>query len=104
MHGEVLGGILPAIENRKGTLEMNDPRGSVWRKWDLHVHTPASFHWKGGKRFSGMTAAEKEAALDEMVQKFNQSDVASFAIMDYWTFDGYWALRDYLVCKGEDVR
>jgi ABC-type lipoprotein export system ATPase subunit len=21
---------------------MNDPRGSVWRKWDLHVHTPAS--------------------------------------------------------------
>ena len=24
---------------------MNDPRGSIWRKWDLHVHTPASiFH------------------------------------------------------------
>jgi ABC-type lipoprotein export system ATPase subunit/uncharacterized small protein (DUF1192 family)/acyl-coenzyme A thioesterase PaaI-like protein len=21
---------------------MNDPRGSLWRKWDLHVHTPAS--------------------------------------------------------------
>jgi hypothetical protein len=21
---------------------MNDPRGSNWRKWDLHVHTPAS--------------------------------------------------------------
>jgi hypothetical protein len=21
---------------------MNDPRGSTWRKWDLHVHTPAS--------------------------------------------------------------
>ena len=21
---------------------MNDPRGSIWRKWDLHVHTPAS--------------------------------------------------------------
>lgn len=21
---------------------MNDPRGSVWRKWDLHVHTPDS--------------------------------------------------------------
>src|ERR1019366_9032504 len=21
---------------------MNDPRGSVWRKWDLHVHTPES--------------------------------------------------------------
>ncbi len=21
---------------------MNDPRGSMWRKWDLHVHTPES--------------------------------------------------------------
>lgn len=21
---------------------MNDPRGSLWRKWDLHVHTPDS--------------------------------------------------------------
>ncbi len=28
---------------------MNDPAGSKWRKWDLHVHTPASlFHnYKG---------------------------------------------------------
>jgi len=23
---------------------MNDPRGSIWRKWDLHVHTPCSLH------------------------------------------------------------
>lgn len=22
-------------------------RGSEWRQWDLHIHTPASFHWKG---------------------------------------------------------
>ena len=21
---------------------MNNPRGSIWRKWDLHLHTPAS--------------------------------------------------------------
>jgi hypothetical protein len=21
---------------------MNHPKGSMWRKWDLHVHTPAS--------------------------------------------------------------
>jgi ABC-type lipoprotein export system ATPase subunit len=28
---------------------MNDPRGSIWRKWDLHVHTPASLvhHYEG---------------------------------------------------------
>jgi hypothetical protein len=28
---------------------MNDPRGSTWRKWDLHVHTPESLiHHYGG--------------------------------------------------------
>ena len=23
---------------------MNDPRGSIWRKWDLHIHTPDSIY------------------------------------------------------------
>jgi DNA repair protein SbcC/Rad50 len=80
---------------------MNDPRGSVWRKWDLHIHTPASFHWRGGKRFSEMTVAESEAALDEIVQKMSQTDVASFGIMDYWTFEGYWTLREHLESKAQ---
>src|ERR1035437_4983060 len=80
---------------------MNNPRGSIWRKWDLHIRTPASFHWNGGKRFCEMTEAEKEAALDEIVQKVKQSDIVAFGVMDYWTFDGYWALRDHIVSKGE---
>jgi ABC-type lipoprotein export system ATPase subunit len=82
---------------------MNDPRGSVWRKWDLHIHTPASFHWKGGKRFREMTDTEKAAVLDEIVQRVRQTDVAAFGIMDYWTFDGYWALRDHLASKAETL-
>ena len=80
---------------------MNDPRGSIWRKWDLHIHTPASFHWNGGKRFCEMIEAEKEAVLDEIVRKVKQSDIAAFGVMDYWTFDGYWAVRDYLASKGQ---
>lgn len=80
---------------------MNDPRGSVWRKWDLHVHTPASFHWNGGNQFRHMTVAEKHASLDEIVQTLRESDIAAFGIMDYWTFDGYWALRDHLASKGQ---
>ena len=86
---------------REGKNSMNDPRGSIWRKWDLHVHTPASFHWNGGKRFCDMTEAEKETALDELVQKVKQSDIAAFGVMDYWTFDGYWALRDHIGSKGQ---
>lgn len=23
-----------------------DPLGSIWRRWDLHVHTPASFDYQ----------------------------------------------------------
>ena len=67
----------------------------------MHIRTPASFHWNGGKRFCEMTEAEKEAALDEIVQKVKQSDIVAFGVMDYWTFDGYWALRDHIVSKGE---
>jgi predicted metal-dependent phosphoesterase TrpH len=78
----------------------NDPLGSVWRKWDLHIHTPASFHWSGGKRFCQMTEGEKAAALEEMINAVSKSGVAAFGIMDYWTFDGYWALRDYLASTG----
>lgn len=65
------------------------PRGSEWRKWDLHVHTPASFHWNGGKRLSQMNPEEKTEAFKIMLDTINESDVAIFAIMDYWTFDGY---------------
>ena len=68
---------------------MTDSRGSIWRKWDLHVHTPASHHWNGGKRFFEMNATERSASLAELVKRVQDLDVAAFAIMDYWTFAGY---------------
>ena len=80
---------------------MNSPRGSIWRKWDLHIHTPASFHWNGGKQFRDMNGEEKDLALDEIVRKINQSDVAAFAVMDYWTFDGYCAVRERIERTGQ---
>jgi ABC-type lipoprotein export system ATPase subunit len=71
-------------------------RGSEWRKWDLHVHTPASFHWNGGKHFSEMNPTEKQASLKMIVDQMELSDVAVFGIMDYWTFDGYKELMGFL--------
>lgn len=70
--------------------------GTEWRKWDLHVHTPASFRWNDGKCFAQMSPSEKEAALKRMYDTIKQSDVAVFAIMDYWTFDGYLEFIKYL--------
>ncbi len=72
------------------------PRGSEWRKWDLHIHTPASFHWNDGITFSEMTDQEINDAYKRIVEKINSSDVSVFAIMDYWTFDGYLGLRSFL--------
>jgi hypothetical protein len=73
------------------------PRGSEWRKWDLHVHTPASFYWNGGKNLHLMNATEKEEEIERFIGTINHSDVAVFCIMDYWTFDWYLELQRYLV-------
>ena len=68
------------------------PKGSEWRLWDLHIHTPASYNYKRGG-FAGMESAEKRAAITQIISNINESDVAAYAINDYWTFDGYLALR-----------
>jgi len=64
-------------------------KGSQWLKWDLHIHTPASFHWNGGPRLGQLDAAGRtrfwEAAFAAMVS----SGVSVFGIQDYFTFDGY---------------
>jgi hypothetical protein len=78
---------------------MNDPRGSVWRKRDLHVHISVSFHWKEGTGFTKKTSEERDKILDQLIDKVVQSDVAVFGIMDYWTFDGYLAIRDRLAAR-----
>lgn len=76
------------------------PRGSEWRKWDLHIHTPASFHWSG-KRFNADPKSPDNADLvDEMIHALNSAEPAVFAFMDYWTFDGWFALKHRLSQPG----
>lgn len=79
-------------------------RGSEWRKWDLHVHTPASFHWGGGKVLSDMDDAEKEEALKKFISTVNDSDVEVFAVQDYWTFDWILELRKYLQNHPDELK
>lgn len=79
------------------------PKGSEWRKWDLHVHTPASFHWRG-QRFAAMTPEEKVQSLKLMLDTINNSDVSVFGIMDYWTFDGYLEFMRAVSTNGWDLK
>ncbi|NKM69411.1 TrlF family AAA-like ATPase [Rhizobium laguerreae] len=72
------------------------PRGSEWRLWDLHVHTPASFHWEGA-RFVPGDEAHNNKILDDMIVALNEAEPQVFAFMDYFTFDGWFALKRRLL-------
>ncbi len=68
---------------------MNDPRGSMWRIWDLHIHTPCSALNNGFTTDFDEYAA---ALLKCVVGK----QIAAVGITDYFTADGYRKLREIL--------
>jgi ABC-type lipoprotein export system ATPase subunit len=51
------------------------PRGSEWRIWDLHVHSPASSGFKG--------------TYEELIVTTSNCEAAIIGINDYATLDGY---------------
>ncbi len=66
---------------------MNDSRGSIWRKWDLHVHTPASII--NGYGNSENVWEEYIADLEALPEDFKV-----LGINDYLFLDGYERLRN----------
>ncbi|WP_343707260.1 TrlF family AAA-like ATPase [Flavobacterium sp.] len=58
-------------------------RGSEWRKWDLHVHTPETKLANNFKVNSGENLWSKYCEIIE------NSDVEVFGITDYFSFDNY---------------
>ncbi|MBN1391896.1 MAG: hypothetical protein JW947_03735 [Sedimentisphaerales bacterium] len=63
---------------------MNDPRGSIWRKWDLHVHTPCSLR----HAYSGTSEEEQWGKfltdLENLPEEFKV-----LGINDYIFLHGY---------------
>ena len=57
-------------------------RGSEWRKWDLHIHTPFT-------KLNNNFIVEKGDVWDEYCKKIHDSDVEVFAITDYFSADNY---------------
>lgn len=66
----------------------------------MHIHTPASFHWLGQKFQGDPLSAQNTNLIDQMIEAMNNAEPAVFAIMDYWTFDGWIALRKRLREQG----
>ena len=58
-------------------------RGAEWRRWDLHVHTPAS---QLGNPFVGVSWGDYVNALEDAAARHR---IAVIGVTDYMTIDGY---------------
>jgi predicted metal-dependent phosphoesterase TrpH/ABC-type cobalamin/Fe3+-siderophores transport system ATPase subunit len=76
------------------------PRGSQWRKWDLHVHTPASYDWD----------KSCSASAKDIVDKAIQEKLSVIAITDHHTIKGIDDVvkeangKDLMVLPGVELR
>jgi ABC-type cobalamin/Fe3+-siderophores transport system ATPase subunit len=76
-------------------------RGSEWRKWDFHIHTPFSFTHEFEGDFSDESSENFQKDFDNYVKKLFtkaiENNIAAIAITDYFRIDGYKKLKkDYI--------
>jgi len=57
-------------------MDNRSPKGSLWRKWDLHFHTPASFDY-----------ANKAITNAEIIQGLVNAEISVVAITDHHKID-----------------
>ncbi len=66
------------------------PKGSEWRKWDLHVHTPSSVL---NNQFEGTTDDEK---WDKYLAKLaSLGNISVLGLTDYFSIEGYKKVKAY---------
>jgi len=71
--------------------KIKSPRGSEWRRWDLHVHSPLSgLNNQYPKKNDGSPEWNKFIQKLEMVQ-----NVSVLGITDYFTIDGYKKILEF---------
>jgi len=71
-------------------------RGSIWRRWDLHIHSPASFH----HQFKFFSEEEKEKYQNDIWGKHISelekiSNISVIGITDYFSIEGYKKVLEY---------
>lgn len=66
------------------------PKGSEWRRWDLHIHTPQT---KKNDQFDGQTTDEK---WEKYFQSINDStdEIAVVGVTDYFSIENYFIFKD----------
>ncbi|NVK34263.1 MAG: hypothetical protein HWE23_07275 [Rhodobacteraceae bacterium] len=61
--------------------------GSIWKRWDLHLHAPGT---KLSDGFDGLSDVNLKRYLDQL----EASEVQVFGIADYFSFDSYLAVAE----------
>jgi len=71
-------------------LHNNFPRGSEWRKWDLHIHTPASI-------LNSQFGNNWDEYVKQLFKSAINNNIAAIGITDYFMIDGYKKIKiEYL--------
>lgn len=70
---------------------MNDTRGSIWRKWDLHFHTPSSYDYK-----------DASVTNDDIIKTLKANNVSVIAITDHHNIDAV-RIKDLKAKAGSEI-
>ena len=84
------------IKNRWGN-KMSYLKGSEWRKWDLHVHTPFSY-------LNNQFGNDFDEYVRQLFKKAIENDIAAIGIADYFTIEGYKKLKQNYLENEEKLK
>ncbi|MCD4792293.1 MAG: hypothetical protein K8R54_03605 [Bacteroidales bacterium] len=68
----------------------NYKRGSIWRKWDLHIHCPSTVF---NNQFEGVTIEDKWEKYINEIEKLD--DISVLGITDYFSIKGYTKMLEF---------
>lgn len=73
-----------------------EERGSVWRKWDFHVHTPYSIlnNGYGFNPYKPNTDEQFDNFVKTLFEKAVENEIAAIGITDYFSVEGYKRIRE----------
>lgn len=71
-------------------MSNNYGQGSIWRKWDLHIHT------KGTQKADRFTSDNFDTFCTVMLKKALEKEIAAIGVTDYFNIDNYKKVKDYI--------
>lgn len=78
-------------------MTQNHEKGSAWRKWDLHLHTPASY-------LNNQFGSDWDKFVQDLFRKAIQKRVSAIALTDYFTIDGYKKIKTEYLANDEKMQ